>query len=242
MTGITRIVAALAIGIAPSFLSAVALAQELEKPLDAAIDFSERSFDFGFMPKGVSAMHTYVIENKGTDTLRIIKVSPTCGCTSAPLSKSDIGPGDSSEVDVFFDSKKFAGKVTKKISILSNDPKDPYTDILFSATVDRAHPFISPKPNVIEGDKPDGGKAASRHIVQLTNTGTDPLEIKIISHSAPYLEARLSREKVEAGRSVDLIVRIKEPYDLVNDPWYSVTLETSDPQKYRLTIPVRVPK
>lgn len=238
MTGITRIMSMLAIGAVITCLSVAVSAQELEKPLDATIDFSERSFNFGFLPKGVHALHTYTIKNKGTDTLRIIKVSPTCGCTSAPLGKSDIGPGDSTRLDVFFDSKKFSGKVTKKISILSNDPKDPYTDISFTARVDRVHPFITAKPNVIETE----GKNASAYKVKLTNTGTDPLEIKIVSSSEPYIEAKLSREKIEAGRSIDLIVKIKEKYEAYKDPWYSVTLETNDPQRYRLTIPMRVPQ
>jgi hypothetical protein len=236
MIGITRIISVLAIATVTTCLFITASAQELEKPLDATIDFSERSFNFGFLPKGVHALHTYIIENKGTDTLRIIKVSPTCGCTSAPLGKSDIGPGDSTNLDMFFDSKKFSGKVTKKISILSNDPKDPYTDISFTAQVDRVHPFITAKPNVIETER----KSASAYKVKLTNTGTDPLEIKIVSSSEPYIEAKLSREKIEAGKSVDLIVKIKEKYEAFKETWYSVTLETNDPQAYRLTIPMSV--
>jgi hypothetical protein len=238
MTGNTRIISIFAITTLITCLSIAASAQELEKPLDAVINFSDRSFNFGFLPKGVHALHTYVIENKGTDTLRIIKVSPTCGCTSAPLGKSDIGPGDSTNLDVFFDSKKFSGKVTKKISILSNDPKDPYTDISFSAQVDRVHPFITAKPIVIETEQ----KNASAYNVKLTNTGTDPLEIRIVSSSEPYIEARLSREKIEAGTSVDLIVKIKKRYEAFQETWYSVTLETNDPQKYRLTIPMHVPQ
>ena len=238
MTGITRIVLILAIATVIICLSIAASAQELEKPLNATIDFSERRFNFGFLPKGVHAVHTYTIENKGTDTLRIIKVSPTCGCTNAPLGKSDIGPGDSTSLDMFFDSKKFSGKVTKKISILSNDPKDPYTDISFTAQVDRVHPFVTAKPNVIETK----GKSASTYKVKLTNTGTDPLEIKIVGSSVPYIEAKLSREKMEIGASVDLIVKIKKKYEAFKETWYSVTLETNDPANYRLTIPMHVPQ
>jgi hypothetical protein len=238
MTGITRIMSILAIGAMLTCLYTAASAQELEKPLNATIDFSDRGFNFGFLPKGVHALHTYMIENKGTDTLRIIKVTPTCGCTSAPLGKSDIGPGDSTNLDVFFDSGKFSGKVTKKISILSNDPKDPYTDITFTAQVDRVHPYITAKPIVIETER----KNASAYTVKLTNTGTDPLEIRIVSSSEPYIEAKLSREKIEAGTSVDLIVKIKEKYEAFQETWYSITLETNDPLEYRLTIPMHVPQ
>ncbi len=220
-------------------LTAISIAQELEKPLDAAISFSERKFDFGFMPKGVHVMHTFEIVNKGSDTLRIIKVSPTCGCTVTPLSKSDIGPDEISKLDMFFDSKKFSGNVQKKTTILSNDPRDPMIDVHFVAMVDRLHPFLVAKPFVIDGGG-FGVKVGSSHMVQLTNKGSDPLEVTIVSCSEPYMEARLSRDKIDPGKSVDLMLKVKQEYEAVGDPWYSVTLETSDPQRYRLTIPVRI--
>jgi len=218
--------------------AALLYGQGLEKPLDATIEFGEKAFDFGFMPKGTSAMHTYEIRNTGTDTLRILRVKPSCGCTSAPLSSSDIGPNDNSQMDVFFDSKRFQGKITKKISILSNDPKDPFVDVSFTAMVDKQHPFIEPKPFVVEADRVEGGS----YNVRLTNKSEEPFELELISVPDGYLKAQLSRTKIEPGKSADLNIKLLKDYVGVAKPWYSVTLQTNDPQGYRLTIPIKLPE
>lgn len=231
----------LAITLAMAVMIVSIPAQQLEKPLNATINFSEYQFDFGCMPKGTKVTHTYDIANKGTDTLRIIKVSPACGCTYAPLSKADVGPGDTSQLDIFFDSKKFHGKITKKVSVLSNDPTDPYTEIYFSALVDRVHPLLSATPAVIEATLEEGEKVGSSYQVKLSNTGDAAIGVDIVSSSEPYLEAKLSRATIEPGQSIDLIIKLRSIRESKKEPWYSVTLETDDPQKQRLTIPLHLP-
>jgi len=221
-------------------LFSTAVTQQLEKPLNAAIDFTERNFDFGFMPKGTRVAHTYGITNKGSDTLRIIKVSAACGCTNAPIEKSDLGPDEASEITVTFDSQKFAGKVTKKVSILSNDPIDPFADIYFSAQVDREHPIVTPKPNVVEVERTDKGQIGGTFKVKLMNKGEEPVGVKVVSASHDFLEARLSREEIPPGNEIDLVIKPRGETNLMNDAWLSVTLETDDPQNYRLTVPLHV--
>jgi hypothetical protein len=242
MTGIIRVLATLLLVTASICLTGATIAQELEKPLDAVIEFSERGFDFGFMPSGAQAMHTYIIENKGTDTLRIIRVSPTCGCTSAPLSRPDIEPEGTSRLEMYFNGKKFTGQVNKEISILSNASNDPYTTIYFSARVGKEHPFVSAEPDIIEPGRNNRAKVGSSYMTTITNQGPDTLGIKIVSCSEPYIEAKLAKETIDPGRSVDLMVKVMEFCERYEDPWLSVTLETSDPQQYRLTIPVHVPR
>lgn len=219
-------------------LSAPAPAQELEKPLDATIGFSEPTFDFGFMPAGTTVMHTFGIKNEGTDTLRIIRVKPTCGCTSAPLSKKDLGPGDLAELDVFFDSKRFKGKVVKKVSVLSNDPRDPYSEIAFSAQINPKHPLLDIQPQVVEVDRVVGGT----YRVKLTNESDESIGLTIVSASEPYIETQLSRDKIAPGQSADIMIKILEDYDEVKNPWYSVTLQTDDPMQNRVSIPIKLPE
>jgi len=211
--------------------------QGLEKPLDATIGFSERTFEFGFMPAGTTVMHTFTLRNDGSDTLRIIRVKPTCGCTNAPLSKTDLGPGETADLDVFFDSRKFKGKVVKKVSILSNDPKDPYSEIAFSAQIESRHPLLDIDPMVVEADKIEGGS----YRVKLSNTSDESLKLEILSESAPYVETKLSRDEVAPGQTADLMVKINDNYNEVKNPWYSITIQTNDPMQNRVSIPIKLP-
>jgi hypothetical protein len=65
--------------------------------------------------------HRVVIENTGGDTLNIANVRPSCGCTTAPLSRNTLAPGDTASIDVSIDMKGRTGPQHKTITITSND-------------------------------------------------------------------------------------------------------------------------
>lgn len=61
------------------------------------------------------------IVNTGGDTLRLTDVHPSCGCTTAPLDKRNLGPGDTSTVRVTMDVTSRSGEQHKTLTITSND-------------------------------------------------------------------------------------------------------------------------
>ncbi len=84
------------------------------------MEFSEKLFDFGCAPLTFIYSHRFYVKNKGREKLIIKKVRPDCGCSTAPVEKSVIPPGDSAAIDFIFDSFGFEGKVKKKVYIHSN--------------------------------------------------------------------------------------------------------------------------
>ena len=86
----------------------------------------ENTHDFGKIAEGPRYFHTFFIKNTGKDTLKILKVMSSCGCTAALLSSKNIAPGDSAKLEVAFDSRGYAGvKILKHVYVLTNDPKNP---------------------------------------------------------------------------------------------------------------------
>lgn len=65
--------------------------------------------------------HALKITNVGGDTLRIADVKASCGCTTAPLDKKILLPGDTATVDVSMDVANRSGEQHKTITITSND-------------------------------------------------------------------------------------------------------------------------
>lgn len=61
------------------------------------------------------------IYNKGEDTLEIKKVKPMCGCTTAPLSKRVLSPGDSAVLKVTLNIEQYEGVVVKRINFTTNE-------------------------------------------------------------------------------------------------------------------------
>ncbi|MFM7234849.1 MAG: DUF1573 domain-containing protein, partial [Flavobacteriales bacterium] len=59
--------------------------------------------------------------NTGSAPLIITQVNPSCGCTSAKDWPQDpIGPGQSGQITVEFNSNGNSGRVDKSISVLTN--------------------------------------------------------------------------------------------------------------------------
>ncbi|MFH1052005.1 MAG: DUF1573 domain-containing protein [bacterium] len=81
-----------------------------------------RTYDWGKVkPKDSPLKADIKIYNKGKDTLEIKRVKPMCGCTTAPLSKKTLPPGDSAVLKVTLNIEHYEGVVNKKISFTTNE-------------------------------------------------------------------------------------------------------------------------
>ena len=86
------------------------------------VTFPGAPWDFGQVLQDQAVSHQFEVKNVGKDTLFISRVKPACGCTSAPLTRDIVGPGESVWLDVTFSTKKFSGNVTKSVAVFCNDP------------------------------------------------------------------------------------------------------------------------
>ena len=78
---------------------------------------------------------TIKIKNAGNKLLEIYGVKPGCGCTTAPIDKKLLSPGDVATVTVELKIEKDNGPITKGIEFTSNDPKNDKVDYLLKANV-----------------------------------------------------------------------------------------------------------
>ncbi len=77
---------------------------------------------------------TVKIKNSGTEELLIQNVKPSCGCTTAPLDKDRLKPGETAKLDITL-KISHGGTISKSIRIASNDPKVPNKNLTISANV-----------------------------------------------------------------------------------------------------------
>lgn len=68
-----------------------------------------------------------MLKNKGDKLLRVEYIKPSCSCTTAPLEKSSLEPGETMLMNVQINMKGFSGKITKTVEIKTNDPEEPIT-------------------------------------------------------------------------------------------------------------------
>jgi hypothetical protein len=176
--------------------------------------------------------------SKGDDSLQILKVIPGCGCTQAPLEKSGLSAGDSTRLEVIFDTKHFTDQITKRPRIETNEgPPEKYVE--FSCDVlrrpDSTYPIII-KPYKIDLSQ-FGEKVRDQMKVTITNVSDKPLDIKIVAAPDELLTATFPKT-VGPGMSADGTVKltagaVKKEFEK------SITLQLSDDKSTRFSIPVK---
>lgn len=85
-----------------------------------SIEFEKTKHDFGKMNESDKPKTVFNFTNTGTEPLLISSAVASCGCTVANWPRGPIAPGESSRIDVEFDSKKKSGEVTKTVTVTCN--------------------------------------------------------------------------------------------------------------------------
>lgn len=104
-----------------AFLALSVWAQDASAPI---IKFSKDTHDFGTIEKGSKVVTEFEFVNAGKSVLTIEDVKTSCGCTTATPEKREYQPGEKGVIPVTFDSSRFANKITKTITVMSNDPEN----------------------------------------------------------------------------------------------------------------------
>lgn len=196
----------------------------------------DESFDFGYVAQDTRVSRVYMLRNVGDDTLFIQRVHASCGCTSAPLTKAVLAPGEKVPLEVTFSSGKFSGPVRKTVTVYSSDGNTPMRSLDFSATVGEFPDavMVEPKGGI---DLARFASTAGEAKAALTNLSPTGAQVRIVSTTPDFLEARLSTARVQPRQATDLIVKAKEGAP-VGKFSGSVTLAFEGGLNARLSIPV----
>lgn len=104
---------------------------------DLVLDQEET--DIGEIVNGEVRTLEIPIQNEGNAPLVIEAVTTSCGCTTAEVEPSTIGPGETGVLLISFDSGAHGpdanGQVMRQIFIASNDPDQPEVEFRILADV-----------------------------------------------------------------------------------------------------------
>ena len=152
------------------------------------------SFDFGEMKQQQTINTKVTVTNDGAGILLIENVEADCGCTIPTLDKKSLAPGESTDIQIEFNSKKFHGKVIKSVHISTNDPLNSLIDVMITAVV-QTPLIIDPVNQRIGFSQSLQGETVSRRAT-FTATGGEPLVVSLD-------EARKGLFEVKAVNNVD---------------------------------------
>jgi hypothetical protein len=110
--------------------------------------------DYGTIAKGEKLDWSFVVKNTGDSDLQIIAAKPGCGCTVADFDKV-IKPGETGKVTAHVDTTAFAGPIAKTVTLETNDPTTPTSQLTIHAIV---KPYVEAFPagfvrfNLLQGE------------------------------------------------------------------------------------------
>ena len=151
--------------------------------------------------------HKLVLKNVGNELLKITKVKPTCGCTTAPLNKDELKPGESTTVEISMSVQGVSGKMHKQIGIECNDPNRPYVNFMLMADV--VMPLtVSPTTYLPFKDLQVGVETQAK--LKIKNTSEGNITLTEIKTNIPELKVNLKRNQVlKPGQEVELVASVK---------------------------------
>jgi hypothetical protein len=86
----------------------------------AVISFNEYEHDFGKINAGRKVTCLFTFTNTGTSDLVVRSAVASCGCTVTKYSGKPVGPGNTGDIKVAFDTSGRNGIQTKTITVQSN--------------------------------------------------------------------------------------------------------------------------
>jgi hypothetical protein len=202
------------------------------------IRFSEDYWYFGYLATDAVVHHDFWIHNIGGDTLKISKVTPGCGCTTAPLSKNAIAAGDSARLSVVFDTKNMLGKMIKEVSIKSNDPDKPDAQITFMGALNSEHPKVKIKPNAVRFFPSAANNNRMQKTVLVSNNFDTDIDLKALDYPRSLIKITPVSARVKAHSSVNFEVEQTMIATAEEDVVGSITFEFAGPETERITIPL----
>lgn len=97
---------------------------------------SAEQYDFGSVTQGKIVRYHLGISNSGKDTLHIRKISSTCGCTTGNPEKWWLLPGESTTVQVSFNTFGRSGQQSKTVTIMTNDPENSHLNFTIGGVIE----------------------------------------------------------------------------------------------------------
>jgi hypothetical protein len=179
--------------------AADAKASEAKAP---RLTLSEPVKDYGTVPKGEKLNWAFEVKNTGDSDLQILAAKPGCGCTVADFDKV-IKPGQTGKVTAHVDTTNFSGPIAKAITLETNDPNTPTSQLTIHAIV---KPYVEAYPagfvrfNMLQGD-------AETQSVTIYSEEEEPFEITKIEVPGEWVKADF--HKIE--KQEDLAVGVGRP-------------------------------
>jgi hypothetical protein len=109
------------------------LKQQVDKGNNKKVLEDTKFWDFGEIKEGLILNHTFIFKNESKGTLTIKGVDTSCGCAISKVTKKILLTGESTSIEVSFDTKGYSGPVQQYIYLNTDDLDNPIIRYIIKA-------------------------------------------------------------------------------------------------------------
>lgn len=120
---------------------------------NAIMTFESTIVDYGTIENGSEPLRVVKFTNTGTEPLVIKNARGSCGCTVPTWEKTPIAPGQSSTIEIRYDTKR-TGPINKSVTITTNEGPDNHVlQVVGSVMPPKADKSVpEAEPSMIKGN------------------------------------------------------------------------------------------
>lgn len=94
-------------------------------------------WDFGSAKEGEILTHSFALKNKTEKTMNITETGASCGCTKPEVKKNKLKPGESTDVEVKFNTKGYSGPVQQFVYVHTDSLESPIIRLVVKANIQK---------------------------------------------------------------------------------------------------------
>jgi hypothetical protein len=197
--------------------------------------FSERSFDFGPVPRGGVVRHPFVLTNRLNVPITILNLRVSCGCTSGTASTTSVAPGKTAIIEAQMDTRNFVGRksTTLFVSVMAGNQESEIglgvSSMILSDVV--------LNPGVVDFGQVSRGQVPSQSIA-IDRIGKPEWRIVKLTSGCKAINASLQEtQRVNGAVSYQLTVSLKSEAQagVIRD---EIRLVTNDPETPSIPVPI----
>lgn len=173
-----------------------------------AVKFDTPVYDFGRVRAGQEVMHDFWFTNTGTGPLEILKVKPSCGCTTAGEHDRIVQPGQTGKIPIKLNIGQSAGPVAKTVMVATNAATEGQVTLQIKGEVWQPIQATPPSASFGRLTAEEAQKVLERKLTIVNNTD-ETANLTDIKCTTPQFKATVAT--LEPGKKFEMTVSIVAP-------------------------------
>jgi hypothetical protein len=198
--------------------------------------FSEKAHDFGPVPRGGKFRHEFPLNNRLSESLTILNVRASCGCTTGHAAVSQLAPGQSTIVEAEMDTRNFVGTKSTVLYVTLVNAAGQESEARLGITANILSDVVL-NPGSIDFGAVARGQSSTQ-VLTIDRIGLSSWKVERMVSTCRALTGQLvetARKDTSVQYTLSLSLKPDAPAGVLRD---EIRLLTNDPETASIPIPV----